>query len=223
MIAILDTNSNVVARYTYDAWGKVLSITDRNGNAVTSSTHIANINPIRYRGYYYDTETGWYYLNSRYYDPQVRRFINADGIIGANGNFIGMNLFAYCGNNPIAKVDFSGTTWILNGITYNYDGSIADFRRAEQELPPLAYTEALANQSNGIQSGNKQVLPEGGFMGGGVIAETNGIQTKTNKITYLFLCATFSDFNTFLFYSFNAIKVSLRLNLKHITIYTIGK
>ena len=81
VIAILDTSGNVVARYTYDAWGRILSITDGNGNANTSSTFIGNVNPIRYRGYYYDTETGWYYLNSRYYDPQVKRFINADGII----------------------------------------------------------------------------------------------------------------------------------------------
>ena len=108
VVAILDTNSNIVARYTYDAWGRILSITDGNGNANTSSTFIGNVNPIRYRGYYYDTETGWYYLNSRYYDPQVRRFINADGIIGANGAFIGMNLFAYCNNNPVKYADYTG-------------------------------------------------------------------------------------------------------------------
>ncbi len=108
VIAILDTNSNIVARYIYDAWGRILSITDGNGNANTSSTFIGNVNPIRYRGYYYDTETGWYYLNSRYYDPQVRRFINADGIIGANGAFIGMNLFAYCNNNPVKYADYTG-------------------------------------------------------------------------------------------------------------------
>ena len=89
VIAILDTSGNVVARYTYDAWGKVLSVTDANGNAITSATHVANANPIRYRGYYYDTDTGWYCLNSRYYDPEVKRFINADRIIGANGTFMG--------------------------------------------------------------------------------------------------------------------------------------
>ena len=66
VIAILDTSGNVVARYTYDAWGKVLSVTDANGNINTSSTFIGNVNPIRYRGYYYDTETGWYYLGTRY-------------------------------------------------------------------------------------------------------------------------------------------------------------
>ena len=108
VIAILDTSGNVVARYTYDAWGRILSITDGNGNANTSSTFIGNVNPIRYRGYYYDTETGWYYLNSRYYDPQVKRFINADGIIGANGVFTGYNMFAYCNNNPIILLDTDG-------------------------------------------------------------------------------------------------------------------
>ena len=108
VIAILDTSGNVVARYTYDAWGRILSITDGNGNANTSSTFIGNVNPIRYRGYYYDTETGWYYLNSRYYDPEVKRFINADGIIGANGIFTGYNMFAYCNNNPVIYSDPDG-------------------------------------------------------------------------------------------------------------------
>ena len=108
VIAILDTNGDVVARYAYDAWGKVLSVTDKDGNTITDANHVANINPIRYRGYYYDTETGWYYLQSRYYDPSVKRFINADGIIGANGNLTGMNLFAYCNNNPVMFKDPSG-------------------------------------------------------------------------------------------------------------------
>ena len=117
VIAILDTNGDVVARYAYDAWGKVLSVTDKNGNAITDANHVANINPIRYRGYYYDTETGWYYLNSRYYDPSVKRFINADGIIGANGNFTGMNLFAYCNNNPVIFGDPTGEWVALLGLT----------------------------------------------------------------------------------------------------------
>ena len=122
IIAILDTSGNVAARYTYDAWGKVLSVTDANGNANTSSTFIGNVNPIRYRGYYYDTETGWYYLNSRYYDPQVKRFINADTAIGANGRFSGMNLFAYCNNNPVNYMDYGG---FVRGYTdYRYSHRI---------------------------------------------------------------------------------------------------
>ena len=81
-------------------------MTDANTN--TSYAFIGNVNPIWYRGYYYDTETGWYYLNSRYYDPQVKRFINADGIIGANGVFTGYNMFAYCNNNPVILLDTDG-------------------------------------------------------------------------------------------------------------------
>ena len=108
IIAILDTSGNVAARYTYDAWGKVLSVTDANGNANTSSTFIGNVNPIRYRGYYYDTETGWYYLNSRYYDPQVKRFINADAYVSTGQGMLGHNMFAYCLNNPVRYVDVPG-------------------------------------------------------------------------------------------------------------------
>ena len=69
------------------------------------------INPFRSRSYYFDAETGWYYLNSRYYDPQVGRFLNADGIIGANGGIIGYNMFAYCNNDPVNFADPSGYAW----------------------------------------------------------------------------------------------------------------
>ena len=115
VIAILDTSGNVVARYTYDAWGKVLSVTDADGNANTSSTFIGNVNPIRYRGYYYDTETGWYYLNSRYYDPEVKRFINEDAYLGTDKG-TRYNLFTYCGNNPVMYVDPNGSMVIVDDI-----------------------------------------------------------------------------------------------------------
>jgi RHS repeat-associated protein len=69
-------------------------------------------NPFRYRGYYYDVDTGWYYLQSRYYNPEWGRFINADRDVNANGDIIGFNMFAYCGNNPIMKTDFTGESWL---------------------------------------------------------------------------------------------------------------
>ncbi len=75
IIGILDSNDNVVVRYTYDSWGKIVSIKDNNGNQISDSSHIGNINPYRYRGYYYDSETNLYYLNSRYYNPVWGRFI----------------------------------------------------------------------------------------------------------------------------------------------------
>ena len=98
VIAIVTTWGETYGTYTYDAWGNVIS----------QSGSIASINPIRYRGYYYDSETGLYYLQSRYYDPQVRRFINADGYASVGQGFIGYNMFAYCINNPVAGIDATG-------------------------------------------------------------------------------------------------------------------
>ena len=98
-----------VATYTYDAWGEKLHILDSDGNEITSSSNIAIINPLRYRGYYYDTETGWYYLQSRYYDPANHRFINADSYASTNPmDAISCNMFAYCENNPVNLSDNSG-------------------------------------------------------------------------------------------------------------------
>jgi len=113
VIGLVDNMGNFQASYTYDAWGKVLSVKDKNGNEITDPNHIANINPIRYRGYYYDTETGFYYLQSRYYDPTVGRFINADGQLNTD-SLLGYNMFAYCENNPINMVDYTGHNPVLS-------------------------------------------------------------------------------------------------------------
>ena len=89
--------------YTYGAWGDILSITG------TLADTIGQQNPLRYRGYYYDAETGFYYLNSRYYDPETGRFLNADGQISAvGGELLGYNVFSYCFNNPVNKSDADG-------------------------------------------------------------------------------------------------------------------
>ena len=106
---IYDGNGNLAAQYVYDAWGnhKVLNA---NGTEMTDESFIGNVNPIRYRGYYYDEETGLYYLQSRYYDPEVGRFINADDVDYIEPEtLMGCNLYAYCGNNPVMYVDPTGT------------------------------------------------------------------------------------------------------------------
>ena len=108
-----------MAKYTYDAWGYILSITDANGNVITDMNHIGHLNPFRYRGYYYDTETGSYYLQSRYYDPGVRRFFSADGeMSGVGGEILGYNMFAYCMNNPVNMADPSGNwpKWLSGAL-----------------------------------------------------------------------------------------------------------
>ena len=103
-------SNEIVAEYTYDAWGNILSVTNSSGTDISgNATHIANLNPLRYRGYVYDTETGFYYLQSRYYDPAVGRFVNGDGAIsGINGPIIGYNQFAYSFNNPVNMDDENG-------------------------------------------------------------------------------------------------------------------
>ena len=109
IIGIIDGTGSVVAKYSYDAWGLPAAITDGAGNDVSSNaSHIANINPFRYRGYFYDMETGLYYLQSRYYDPQVGRFLNADGYVSTGQDVLGHNMFVYCLNNCIIMSDPSG-------------------------------------------------------------------------------------------------------------------
>ena len=101
---IYDSQGTLVGSYSYDAWGKC-SIT------YDTAYGLAFLNPFRYRGYYYDRETSLYYLNSRYYDPNTGRFINADSVLGANKDFAKYNLFAYCGNNSINRIDVMGKAW----------------------------------------------------------------------------------------------------------------
>ena len=105
---------NVVVSYVYDAWGKVYSVTGSMADT------LGQINPIRYRSYYYDNETGFYYLNSRYYDPDVKRFINEDGLIDTRG-IITQNLYSYAGNNPIMFIDSNGQC--ITAYLKGYKGS----------------------------------------------------------------------------------------------------
>ena len=114
IVGIYNGVGELKAYYEYDAWGNVISITDNNGNAITNPDHIGNLNPFRYRGYYQDTETGLYYLMSRYYDPITHRFINADGYFQSGGSILDANTFAYCGNNPVLNVDPLGTCKVPN-------------------------------------------------------------------------------------------------------------
>ena len=108
IVGITDRQGNVLVTYTYDTWGKLISITGSMANT------IGIINPFRYRGYYYDTETGFYYCNSRYYDPEVSRFISADttDLLSATPMALtDKNLYAYCDNNPVVRIDRGGQFW----------------------------------------------------------------------------------------------------------------
>ena len=103
------STGKIAATYSYDAWGNC-TVTNAAGYAV------GDRNPFRYRGYYYDTETGLYYLQSRYYSPEFGRFISADNAanLGADGEVLSYNLFAYCLNNPINRTDDDGNLSLPN-------------------------------------------------------------------------------------------------------------
>lgn len=110
VIAIIDSDGTVAVEYEYDAWGKEIGHT-------TSGSHGSKLyeyNALKYRGYYYDAETGFYYVSSRYYDPEVGRFISADTVdlvLASQSILTDKNLFAYCDNNPIMRVDTTGYAW----------------------------------------------------------------------------------------------------------------
>lgn len=106
---LIDENGVSVVQYQYDSWGKLLGITG------SLASTIGKRNPFRYRGYYYDDETGMYYLQSRYYDPEIKRFICADDIDNVSDLQempIEKNLYIYCDNNPIARIDTNGRAWL---------------------------------------------------------------------------------------------------------------
>ena len=117
IVAIADKNGTVVANYYYDAWGNITQI--------TGDTALAQTNPLRYRSYYYDSETGFYYVSSRYYYPEVGRWISPEpnvdyGEFDEGSEILGYNVYAYCFNNPVNNFDPTGefviSTAVLIGI-----------------------------------------------------------------------------------------------------------
>lgn len=107
---IIDSSGSPVVYYTYDAWGYLIGVTGSQANS------LGVLNPIRYRSYYYDTETGYYYLQSRYYDPLWGRFINADEYITVSNEIQDTNLFIYASDNPIRFVDYNGKASSVNSM-----------------------------------------------------------------------------------------------------------
>ena len=141
---IVDANGTVVAKYRYDAYG----------NTIYSTGSMAEINPIRYRGYYFDAETSWYYLESRYYNPEWRRFINSDSLFIAGDAITGSNMYAYCLDNPIMYRDDSGAMPSLNEFfdfieepLWRFSKTIADTISSVPGVP-----DALAVASNDLLS-----------------------------------------------------------------------
>ena len=142
VIVIIGADGDVICQYLYDEWGKVLGAFVSNEDN-TEYVTVANANPIRYRGYYYDTETEYYYLQSRYYAPSICRFINADipeiASIGKDIS-VGTNLFAYCNNDSVNNSDPTGAfgtpiQWVFAAI-----GAIAGWYLGDYVARKLGYS-----------------------------------------------------------------------------------
>lgn len=112
VVDIYDENNIEIVKYEYDSWGNIINIVD------TSNINISIVNPFRYRSYYYDTDTNLYYLNSRYYSPVLKRFINCDNNLGSSEIIRSNNLFLYAYNNPVTFVDDSGSwpKWLKKAV-----------------------------------------------------------------------------------------------------------
>ncbi len=162
VVRIVNSSRSVVASYTYDPWGKIIS----------SSGTLADINPLRYRGYYYDSETGFYYLQSRYYDPEIGRFINADSYASTDATgLLSTNMFAYCENDPVNKSDPTGEVapiliamagGALVGIAEQF---MTDVIYAMVTGQPLdACFSSVGTYVSSAVGGAMSVLPGGGVM-----------------------------------------------------------
>ena len=141
VIAIYDANGAKVVTYSYDAWGNCTI------DSTTTDYDLAHANPIRYRGYYYDENTKLYYLNSRYYSPEFRRFISPDDtnyLVPKNVN--GCNLYCYCGNDPVMNVDPTGNSWWSN-----FWNAILSFFTRMQENQASQDQQNFEMQKNGVE------------------------------------------------------------------------
>lgn len=108
ILGILDSHGTELVKYEYNSWGKLLNLTDYSSNG------LGRRNPFRFKGYYYDEELGMYYLNSRYYDPETGRFVNADDVEVLKTTPTALtdkNLYSYCDNNPVGRKDGTGAVW----------------------------------------------------------------------------------------------------------------
>jgi len=183
IIGILNSQGEKVATYEYDSWGNILAIKDGSGNSVANNlNHIANINPFRYRSYYYDAETELYYLNSRYYSPMIGRFISVDLGVSNIGLLDGYNLYAYSFNNPINFQDEDGSwpKWVKKvaiGVAVIGVCAAITFATGGSTAPILHYvaSQALKYSIGGAVTG----LVIGGISG----AAKNKSKTKSWKGT----------------------------------------
>ena len=175
IVAVYNESGTKVITYTYDAWGNH----EPDELNVVGSNAAARYNPFRYRGYYYDTDTEFYYLQSRYYDPVTGRFLNADGYASTGQGLLGYNMYTYCGNNPVNRVDPAGQFWITvlvaivvvvaSTMTLSSCSSNNETKPYSNQANCYAYAMKLENDPRTGQPFTRKPQP-GDFSGNGLIA-----------------------------------------------------
>ena len=193
IIAVYDASGTKLISYTYDAWG-VHTVTNHVQNVGA-----AQYNPFRYRGYYYDADLGLYYLNSRYYDPNTGRFINADAYVSTGQGILGFNPFAYCRNEPVSREDSLGTSDIcvtnineddnpfndLGGYFYGCGGGASAYYGYDSSAyGSYLIKSATANYDadlGGYYSGGGSSYNIGNYIIPGAVTVTDDMATNTSK------------------------------------------
>lgn len=168
IVGVYTKNGIKLVSYEYNAWGLSFAYYHNNG----ANTSVVK-NPYTYRGYYYDSDLGLYYLQSRYYDANTCRFINADGYVSTGQGILGHNMFAYCGNNPVMRIDPNGEGWILAIVLVGIL-VLSLTNCSKNEEAQKVTTEELYNNKTTITPSSEEI-----------VAETQGgIQIKINIENY---------------------------------------
>ncbi|MFA7106742.1 MAG: RHS repeat-associated core domain-containing protein [Candidatus Izemoplasmatales bacterium] len=184
---IATSDGTVVVHYIYDAYG---NITDTDITAGYSA--IADANPYRYRGYRYDLEISMYYLNSRYYNPEVGRFLNADGMLGQQGNVVSSNMFIYCQNNPIMYVDEDGEFWNI-AAGFIIGGLISATVSVASQLITTGEVDLVQTGIAFLAGGASGALAATGIGLAGSIIANAGIGGVTDTVSQLASTGSFAE------------------------------
>lgn len=182
VIGIVASDMTPVVTYEYNSWGKLLNTNGKEADTV------GKLNPFRYRGYIYEEESGLYYIASRYYDPETCRFINADDIellTTTPTSLTDKNLYAYCDNNPVVRVDANGEIWtVVAGVGINLVTSYVAAKVTGQEY---GWKDAAAAVVTGVVSGTSGVGILANSVVSGVISGflsySSGASFKASVIT----------------------------------------
>lgn len=190
IIGIFDSAGNRLVKYKYDSWGKIVNILDNNNNEIYDNNNIGIINPFRYRSYYYDSESQMYYLGNRYYNPEIKRFISPDMMIGSNQDVYGNNLYLYVSNNPINNTDHGGN--VLLGLLLGFALSKLSKNKKKNNKKKKASDTKKTNKTkkkNSVVSVTTSNTTQNNITFGGLVKQSvwsdvsyNNYSTYTSKV-----------------------------------------